>query len=49
VPTEVARHPGTFHGSHLIKSNVSDRMIVDQTAALHRGLKLDAPVDAGIR
>jgi acetyl esterase len=42
VPTEIAHYPGTFHGSHLLKSATSDRMIADQTAALRRGLRADA-------
>jgi acetyl esterase len=40
VPTEIAHYPGAFHGSHLIKSAASDRMIADQAAALRRGLRV---------
>jgi acetyl esterase len=38
VPTEIHHYPGTFHGSHMIPSAISDRMIADQTEALRRGL-----------
>jgi len=41
VPTDVRHYSGTFHGSHMIKSAVSDRMIADQTNALRRGLHID--------
>ena len=39
VPTEIGHYSGTFHGSHMIESAISDRMIADQTAALRRGLR----------
>jgi len=42
VPTEVNHYPGTFHGSHLVKAGISDRMIAHHTAALRRGLRVDA-------
>jgi acetyl esterase len=38
VPTEIHHYPGTFHGSHMIPSAISDRMIADQAEALRRGL-----------
>jgi acetyl esterase len=38
VPTEISHYPGTFHGSHMIASAISDRMIADLTEALRRGL-----------
>jgi acetyl esterase len=39
VPTEIGHYAGTFHGSHMIKSAVSDRMLADRTASLRRGLR----------
>jgi acetyl esterase len=48
VPTEVVHYPGTFHGAHLIKSVVSDRMLADQTAALRRGLKADESIETSV-
>jgi acetyl esterase len=49
VPTELAHYPGTFHGSHLLKSAVSDRMIADLTGALRRGLRVDVDAPLEIR
>jgi acetyl esterase len=38
VPTEISHYPGTFHGSHMLPSVVSDRMVADLAEALRRGL-----------
>jgi acetyl esterase/lipase len=38
VSTELIHYPGTFHGSHMVKAEISHRMMADQVNALRRGL-----------
>jgi acetyl esterase/lipase len=43
VTTELHHYPGTFHGSAIIQdAAVSRRMLVDEVAALRRGLGVTA-------